>query len=505
MKNIKYIFLVLLLGGAISCGKDFANLNVDPNNPVKVPAEYLLTEAEKNLANHICTGQNLYGGGLLFSQYWAQNNYTDESRYQIRPGSNNGFWAWWYSTVLEDIREVQRLISTSEDASSQKSKNQLAVARVLEAFTFQYITDLWGPIPYTEALLADKNRTPAYNSQKEVYMSLIANVKDAIAQMDEAGEGFGGGDIIYGGDMVKWKKFAHSLLLRLAIRISDVEPAIAKAEVEANAAGAFSSVDDNASFTWLAGQPNNNALNQQWVERGDADFCLSNILVDNTLAPLNDPRLEIWADPKHNGGGYRGRPFGQSSGVAAGDDISNYSLPSGAAAFRGERDFTSTDILRPESPTVYINYAEVCFILAEAKERGWSVPGTAESWYNAGITASMNQWSITDQGVIDAYLAQPAVNYSTAAGDWKQKIGVQKWLALFLQGLDGWSEWRRLDFQKLELPVDGVIQDVGDKVSPSRMSYPTNEQSQNANGYQQGVQLLGGPDKLSTRVWWDVE
>ncbi len=150
-------------------------------------------------------------------------------------------------------------------------------------------------------------------------------------------------------------------------------------------------------------------------------------------------------------------------------------------------------------------YAEVCFIAAEAKERGWNLPGTAAEWYEKGIRASLAEWGVVDVAIQDNYLNQTAVAYATADGDWKQKIGVQKWVALFLQGSQGWCEWRRLDFQKLELPVDGAFLDIGGKPSPARLPYPTNEQTQNGASYQTGVSLLGGPDKLSTRLWWDVK
>lgn len=506
MKKIRNLGLLLLLVAALSCGKNFGDLNIDPNNPNKVPAEYLLTQAEKNLGYQLTDGQNLLNGGLLFAQYWAQNNYTDESRYLIRPGAVNDSWSWWYATVLYDLREIEKLAPEDQILHPEIANNQVAVAKILEAFCFQHMTDTWGPLPYTEALLADKNRTPKYDTQKDIYFGIIRDLKSAIAQIDVSAEGFGSGDIVYGpGGMARWKQFAHALLLRVAMRMADVEPGMARDLVETYFAGAFASNDDNAVFRWLAGQPNNNPINQHWIDRGDADFGLSNILIDRTLKPLNDPRLPIWADERQGGGGYAGRPYGQNSGHAAGDDISHYSQPSGASAIRGERGFLPYDLVAPTAPTVLMHYAEQCFILAEARERGWTVPGTAESWYNAGITASMQQWGIDDQAVIDAYLAQQDVAYGTAQGPWNQKIGVQKWLALFLQGLDGWTEWRHLDFDKLELPVDGVIQDVGSKPAPVRLTYPTNEQTQNAGGYQQGVLQLGGPDKLSTRLWWDVK
>ena len=505
MRNLRYLIFPVLLLATLSCGKNFDDINVDPNNPDQVPPEFLLTGTERSLANVIHAYQNLYGGGLLFAQYWAQNNYTEESRYQIRPYLNNLIWSTWYSTILYDLKGIQELVLDGDDAASPKAKNQVAVAKILEAFAFQHITDIWGPIPYSEALLADKNRGPKYDDQRTIYLSLVSEVEKALADIDETEGSFGSADIIYNGDMAKWKKLGHSLLLRFAIRMADTEPGISGDLIETHYGQAFDSNEDNALFVWVENQPNNNPLNQGWITRGDADFGLSNILIDRTLKPLNDPRLYVWADEKQNGGGYAGRPYGQSSGNAAADAIENYSQPSGSEVFRGVRSFLPTDLLAPTAPTPLLHYAEVCFILSEARERGWDISGTAESWYHEGIKASMNQWGVTDQSAIDDYIAQGTVNYATAPGDWKQKIGVQKWLALFMQGVQGWSEWRRLDFEKLELPVDGVLQDVGENPAPMRLTYPTNEQTQNQPGYQQGVQLLGGPDKLFTRVWWDVE
>lgn len=497
MKHIKYFIATLLLLTVFSCGKNFGDLNTDPNNPSQVPAEYLLTNAEKAFAN-----QNAwFSNGWLWGQHWALNNYTDISRY-----SYFSTFDWHYAEILEDLREIQRLVSESPDAASARSKNQMAVAKIFEVAVFHDLTDIYGPVPYTEALQADRNRTPQYDSQQAIYQGLLRDLKAAAAQIDESAGSFGAGDVIYGGDMAKWKAFGQSLRLRIAMRMADVDAAAARAEVEDAAAGAFSGNDQNAAFRYRTGQPNNHPLNQWRVERGDADWGMSDVLIDKTLLPLNDPRLPAFADEKVLGGGYKGRPFGQNSGNAASESPDLYSQPSGAAVIRtGAGDFKPTDVLAPDALSKFMSYAEVCFILAEACERNWNVPGTAAEWYHAGIAASLEEWGVTDLAVIDAYIAQPAVNYATAPGDWKQKIGVQKWIALFNQGIQGWCEWRRLDFEKLELPVDGALFDIGDKVAPVRLIYPTNEQTQNQAGYQQGVQLLGGPDKLFTRVWWDVE
>ncbi|MBK9110017.1 MAG: SusD/RagB family nutrient-binding outer membrane lipoprotein [Saprospiraceae bacterium] len=149
--------------------------------------------------------------------------------------------------------------------------------------------------------------------------------------------------------------------------------------------------------------------------------------------------------------------------------------------------------------------AKFAFWLPKGIERGWSIGGTSEDWYNKAIIASFEEWGIMDVQMAEDYLKQTEVNYATAAGDWNQKIGVQKWLSLFMQGFQAWTEWRRLDFQKLEAPVDGAIGEIGMHPAPLRLVYPSAEQTLNARNYFKALDLLKGEDKLSTRVWWDVK
>ncbi|MDO8368035.1 MAG: SusD/RagB family nutrient-binding outer membrane lipoprotein [Saprospiraceae bacterium] len=506
MKNIKRYSFLLLLFGASSCGNEFGDLNVDPNNPSGVLVEFLLTQAERSIATNISgtIASDISGtDGLMLAQYWALHNYTGVTRYYIA-----GDWSTMYASILRDLSEIEKITAENLVIDPEIAKNQIAVAKVLKAYCFHSITDKWGPAPYSQSLKGIDLLSPAYDTQKDIYLGIIRDLNDALTQMnlDPAYSPFGGGDVIYGGDMLKWKAFAHSLLLRIALRMSDTEEAEkAKTTLETNAAYAFTGNAQNAAFVWLNGAPNNNPLNQYLVLRGNVELGLSNILIDNTLLPLNDPRLPVWADEKVDGGGYRGRPYGQGDSEAAGDPVKNYSQPSGTAAVLAGTSFRPHDIVAPNAPSTLMNYAEVCFIKAEAAQRGWNAGGTVEFWYNEGITASMHEWGIADPGMIDAYLSQEKVAYSTAEGDWKQKIGVQKWLALFMQGAQGWAEWRRLDFDKLMKPVGSPVSpDIGNNIAPLRLPYPLSEQSLNNNGYLQGVSKLGGPDKISTRLWWDV-
>lgn len=506
MRNIRFFIFTVLLFSSISCGKDFGDLNINPNNPSEVSPDFLFTSAAHSIG--------LFNSGYghiyfvhLWAQHFVQNNYTDESRFRIRPDAINFNWEWLYAGPLYDLVEVQKLLPTATTLDPAEAvQNKMAIAEVLSVFQWHVITDIFGPVPYYEALQGSRNRTPAYDAQKDIYFDLLNRLKVASGQINTSFGSYGNADPIYGGDAAKWKAFANSLRLRIAMRMADVEAAAAQAEVEAAWSAAFTSNDDNAYFHFLSSQPNNNPLNQQRIDRGDADCGLSRVFIDFTLLPLNDPRLPVFADEKVDGGGYAGRPYGQSSGTAASESPDLYSQPSGSSAVRGVGGFRQMDVVKPDALGRFMSYAEVCFILAESKERGWPVPGSAAEWYEKGIRASLEEWGISDVAVQDAYVNQPAVAYATAEGGWNQKIGVQKWVALFLNGIQGWCEWRRLDFDKLEPCVDGPQFDVGNKPAPVRLTYPTNEQSQNNANYQSALSLLGGSgDRLTTRVWWDVK
>lgn len=509
MKTRIYICTATLILFVCSCDKNFGDLNIDPNNSARVNPEYLLTHAQKLIA------ENTYTGGVsslpqiafaeFLSQSWTQNAYTELSRYLITGDHTNNIFVLQYAGILYDLQTIEKLILEFPGGDATIDNNKIAVAALLRIYSFQVLTDLFGPIPYEQSLQGNQIHTPEYQSQKDIYYKLIEELEETLTKIDEKKPGFGSGDVIYQGDMARWKKFGHTLMCRIALRMSDVEQDQSGRLIEKTATLCMTSNLDNAYFSFLKSAPNNNPLYQQRLERGNADQGLSNILIDRTLKPLNDPRLPVWAERSHNSGEYFGRPFGQSNETATKDDLNNYSNPSGAEqATSGGNNFRATDILRPDFNAALLTYAEFCFMMAEASERGWAVNESAEEWYNKGIVAALNEWSIDDQGIINNYLQQPEVSYTTASGNWKQKIGVQKWLALFMQGFQAWIEWRRLDFEKLEKPAGGALGDLGNEIAPMRLVYPVDEQSLNITNYLKALQLLGGPDKLNTKVWWDA-
>lgn len=494
------IFVLATLMLSISACEDFEEMNTDPNQPPVVPTTSLLTSAQKQLMDHIWDEWHNGRFGMLYAQYWAANEYTDESRYQLRQGINNSYWLYYYAgrdITLDGtpngggIRDLQEIIRLNEERPTDFSaygdtENQIAVAKIMKAWMFQIITDIWGDVPYEEALQGSDQVSPAYTPQSEIYADLLAELTEANSMIDVTAPGFVTGDLIYDGDMEMWKKFANSLKMRVAIRMADVAPDMASAAInEAMQAGVFEANDDNALLRYMTSVPNNNPLNEDRKTR--ADFATSEPLIDY-LKETNDPRIDYYAAPNASGE-YVGLTYGLTQAQAG-------AIPNTAVSQPSE------EVLSAEAPGVYMDYAEVLFTMSEAAARGF-IGGDAESLYNQAITASMEYWAAQggdalDAAAIEGYYTNEAP-YDPA--NWRQSIGEQKWLALYMQGIQGWTEWRRLDFTGvLEPPAAGAL--VGDGI-PLRVTYPVDEQNLNRESYQEAIDRQG-PDLLSTRLWWDV-
>jgi hypothetical protein len=483
-----------LLLGFSSCDKRFERLNTDPNNSTTTATSYLLTNAQKNMMD--LTWDEWFNSrrGNQLSQYWASNQYSNESRYQFRLEITNTYWRDFYALPLADLQEIIKLNSGDNKANFLgygKNENQIAIAKILQTWLFQNMTDCWGPMPYSQALKGAEFSNPAYDSQEDIYLGLLAALDEAIALIDE-GDASVKGDVIYDGDMTKWKKFANSLKMRVALRMSDTNRGTeARAAFEAAAtSGGFTSNDDNALFSYLSTFPNINPQALDYVTRND--FAASSTMVDE-LSRLADPRIGIYYEPAVNTGTFVGEVYGLSESNAA-------VTPNNSVSQRG------TAILDNGAVGVYLDYAQVEFMLAEAAARGWGVSGTAADHYAAGIAASMDFWndgSISATNISD-YIASAEVDYATLIGagqTWKQVIGRQKWIALYMQGVQGWSEWRRLDFGILALPADNILDGT---TIPTRMKYPLDEQTLNGESYNAGLGLLNGLDNQATKLWWDV-
>lgn len=477
-----YIWPVLsILVMASGCRK-LDDINHDPTRPTATSPAYLLTGAEKNAMDYLySTLQNGYIG-MHYAQYWSGNSRVGDSQYAIDENNNTAFWNYMYVS-LHNLDKIITL--NNESGDNPAAQNQNAIASILKVWLFQILTDAYVNVPYSQALKEGENITPAYDSQEAIYTSLIDTLQRQITALDPAQPTFTSGDVIYNGDVAKWKTLAHSLLLRLAIRIADAAPEKAKAVIEANYQSAMTGNADNAQFAYLATAPNKFPLNDS--EREVLDFFVSTTLVDY-MKSVNDPRLAVYARPARGTGQITGLIYGMSANDPDRLSPDNYSYP-------GTRIYSAT------MPGILMTYPEVAFILSEAAARGWTVGQPAETWYETGIRASMEYWNVT--AGVDEYVA--AVPYD--ANDWKNVIGTQKWLALYPQGFQAWFERLRLDFKKpggdslFIAPYSGSL-DQNVPFVPNRLTYPLGERTQNAAAYEKAAGDINGDTKAS-KSWWD--
>lgn len=470
----KIILVALLIGLTITSCEDFEGWNIDEKHPSEVSGNFLFTNAQKQLMVRLQSTSVNYNIFKMFAQHWTETTYTDEANYDLVNRDIGGnFWNNLYLDVLINLKEAKEIISANEFIDTDTKGNQIAVADLLQVYTWHILVDTFGDIPYSEALQGGDNLVPKYDDDETIYMDLFMRLDVIISQLSTGGESFGSADLIYNGSTSQWKKFANSLKLRMAVRISDVNNAMASSKAtEAVNSGTINSASDNAAYPFETAPPNTNPLWVSLVESGRKDFVIANTFVD-IISPLNDPRAAVYMDD--NIIPYEGGPYG---------DNNTFDLYSHIG------DIFHTEDLEG----ILMSSSEVHFLMAEAVERGL-ISGDAETLYKMAVSASILYWG-GSQTDADTYLAQATVDYATI-GNWKEAIGVQKWLSLYSRGFEAWSSWRLLDYPNTmnRPPVSGLP-------LPRRYIYPNSAPDVNGSNYDAAASAMGG-DNLDSRVFWD--
>src|SRR3989475_2631052 len=485
--KILSVFAALI--GITACG-DLTSINQDPNGPVDVPPPSILPSVIQVLANNVdgVTSLNIRGGGL-WVQYYSQIQYRDEDKFVVRSGTSGGWFM--YSSVLED---AQRMIVKGQASGAP---NWSAVGRILKSYAFSVMTDAMGDLPYSQALKGDTVLHPVYDTQQSIYDSLFANLAQANSEFNFAASatGFPDGDLMYGGNLTKWRKFANSLRLRLAIHLQKADPTKAASEAAAAlgaAGGVFTSNADNAELMYLATSPNQNPIYGDAHVGNRDDYGLSRSFVD-TLNSWNDPRLPVYAQIPPALTPYRGLANGLLDGERI-DSLDALKYISRIGALWRET---------PDAPLVFLSYSEVLFLQAEAAERGWIPGGTAAAatFYTNAIRASMQQYSVPDTATT-RYLAQGKVQYDSAGGatlaGHLQQIAYQKWLSMFMQGPEAWTEWRRTLVPTIVAGCHAVLNQL-----PERLPYDDQEAVLNKANVDAAVTAQGftAGNDISKALW----
>ena len=485
--NIKpYLLLAALVVSSYACTDDFEEKNTSPNNPTTISSQFLLTTTIERAVDRMWGSNIRYerlniDGPMCWMQYLGRNIYGNEGDdYTIQPSMYNNTWKSLYNDALMN---AQRISIISGPEGENPNTNYEGIALVLRSWIFSMLTDAWGAIPYTQALQGIGEKpiySPAYDSQETVYAGILADLKTANDKLIVSGPKVSAtADILYGGDILKWKKFANSLRLRLANRQAFKKPLESRtimAEIVGDPAiyPVFTSNTDNARLVHSSTRPSNNEWHETMVFGARTDWNVGKTIVDK-LQSLNDTRVQVFAQPV-SGSSYAGIPNGLPDAIAT--------------TYLNSASKIGTAFLAATTPSMIMSYSELQFILAEAALDG-DISGNAQTYFDAGITASFGQYN----------LSVPLGYITNLGAVTKASIMEQKWISLFGQGIESWTEYRRTGLPVLP-PKDSRAIFVNDGVLPTRLPYPTTEQSLNAAEYAKGVILNGSEDNAKAKLWW---
>jgi len=530
----RYIFLTVAAAGLFTaCNKDnLKNLNVDPQSASTIDVNFLFTSAELGAASGGSRGDNRYidwrtnigmastaiqqlatAGGDISS---AGDKYLDNTETSSAP------WEFIYSDQLKNIGIILKQTGTGGYAEG-KNNNTRQAARILRAFLFHRLTDYYGSIPYFESMQATEGVFfPKYDKQKDIYADLLKELDEATAALTtDADPDFAAADLYYSGDVAKWKRWGYSLMLRLAMRVSNVQLDEANTYVaKAIAGGVFQSNADNTIVPMDEGPSlwtNQNGISRAFIpgDGGNASF-LSKTLVDflkgsNAGSTADDdPRLMIlsggigiwqageppvWKPVTENPVDQKGMPNGK--------DINMLKTIEGNNKLNPDSTYSKINpkLLDRDEPYMLMNYAEVELLQAEAAERGIGglTPAGAAAHYMAGVKAAMQMYKIYDPSFVvtdaqvNTYLAAHPYGVEKPA---LEMIGDQLWVSLFMNWWEAWAEYRRTNYPVL-VPTNYPGNVTGGKI-PQRLRYPAAEVGGNPN-FATGATA---PNDYVTKVWW---
>jgi hypothetical protein len=505
MKQIKYVAVVFMVLVLTSCTKDFSETNTDTNVPTVVTPNLLLSGIIRNImAQNVSSA---WGIGNLVAQYHAKIQFVNEDRYLWN--EQNGLW----NSVYSNYRNLQNIFTT---LGSDETNTYYGVALVMKSYMFERVTAAYGDVPYSEAGKAktDGLYVPKYDKQEDIYNGVLADLKKANELLAKSNNAITG-DLIYGGGtsaILKWRKLANSLRVRILMRIS------AKRNVAADLQAIVSDPTnnplfvnnaDNAEMRYLAQSPHQWPLYESRVGSID-EIRVSKTLVDR-LETLGDPRLAVFGRPSQKSVA-AGSP--KIEGIPNGlGDVAALNFNGGPQAVSrvgytfaclvcNDPGQAAPDPTAPRS--ILMTYSQLQLLLAEARERGLISTSTADTYYTNGVRSNFEYWAAvvpSSYGINvtpnPAYYTQPAVAYTGTTTEKLAKIHFQKWVANYFTGFEAWFEWRRTGIPAIVPGPDNL----NNNLVPVRFIYPVIEQSLNGVNRAAAGARQGGTDNLNTKMW----
>lgn len=495
-----------------ACTKDYAEINTDKNaiatvGDAEIP--FLFSGAIAAVPWGDQVAENLFSA--QYAQYFACNaTYFPSDRYTMVSDWVQNNFDPMYTLVAPQLQ----VILEQKDPGSAEA----ALASIWWVYAFHRVTDYWGPVPYFS--IGQGGTAVPYDAQDKIYDDFFKRLEAAtgILEAKRSETPFGPYDLIYNGDVNKWIKFANTLRLRLAVRISNIDPDRAKTEAEAAyTGGVFTTSPGDDTYA-----PKNSLDINRISQMSDWNEFRMSATMESVLKGYDDPRISVYFIPAKNSGTYEGLRNGLSESQL-GDamnkpDANSHVGPRWASpAYGGIAGYLST-------PANVMCAAEAWFLRAEGAMLGWNMGGTAKELYENGIKNSMIQWGITDDAVIQNYINSTAVpiapgdylnspavtdipvKFSANANVQEEQIATQKWLALFPDGMEAWADYRRGHYNKLYPVANSDNLDLTDPATQwiRRITFLESEKQSNGEEVEKAVDLLGGPDKITTALWWDI-
>ncbi|MBP7767468.1 MAG: SusD/RagB family nutrient-binding outer membrane lipoprotein [Prevotella sp.] len=536
-----------------ACSDDYmSDLNTDPTKASTIDPNAQLTTAELQTYGDLGMVEIYRNYFYAFTQQlmgcWNTTNYG--GRHTIDNNEMSRIWTSFYPNAIKNVTDAK---DRTDGDETQVNIN--AALRVYRVYLMSIITDTYGDVPYHDAGEGfNKGVTnPRFDTQQEIYSDFFVQLDSAVNQFNASADKITG-DVMFGGDVSKWKKLANSLRLRYAMRISDVDPDKARQEFEKALqadGGVMSDASDNALIKYMpiafsfgaesysdyrgnalskllfGNDPSNNPsyicstfFNRMRDTQDPRTFIMTRCYYDGLMSATSpDNRVDLTEEmlskniafaPRDPGAfSWEPWPTGYTSDILT--EMAKTNTAVSATVAREVEPKLANNFIQGDNPGVVMTSAEVKLLMAEAKLKGWNVSGTMADLYRAGVREAMNLLSdsygcaqVSDEA-LNEYIAENGLGHTSEQA--KEAINMQAWILHFTNPAECWANVRRSGYPRLKSPADyGFAQFVtGGTEIPVRLCYPVLESSYNKAGYDEALQRMGGKDDWHTRVWWDVK